>query len=235
MSLSISIIIPVYNEAARIKRSLKKIVDFFRTDDYEIIIVDDGSKDETLDIVKSFNNDRIRIFRNEVNLGKGFSVKRGVLLSTKQYILFSDADLSTPISEFKKFIPFLKTDDIIIGSRAISGSNVKVRQPFYKVFLGRVGNKLIKLLAVKGINDTQCGFKLFNKKTKTIFEKLTVFRWGFDFELLFLAQKNKFRIKEIPVIWINDPRSKVKTGDYLTTFIDLIKIRINNFRGKYNG
>ena len=235
MALSISIIIPVYNEAARIKRSLKKIADYFQSDDYEIIIIDDGSKDETLDIVKSFNNDRIKIFRNEVNLGKGFSVKRGVLLSNKQYVLFSDADMSTPISEFKKFKPFLKTHDIIIGSRALSGSNVKVRQPFYKVFLGRIGNMLIRLLAVKGITDTQCGFKLFNKKTKSIFEKLTVFRWGFDFELLFLAQKNKYKIKEIPVIWINDARSKVKTSDYITTFFDLIKIRVNNLLGKYNG
>jgi len=235
MPLSISIVIPVYNEEARIKHSLQKILHFFRNDDLEIIIVDDGSEDKTVEVVRAFVDDRIKIIRNEVNLGKGYSVKTGVLSSSKKLILFSDADLSTPISEFKKFEPFLKDYDIVIGSRALSQSNVKVRQPGYKVVLGRMGNWLIRLLAVPGIKDTQCGFKLFNRKSKELFKKVTIYRWGFDFELLFMARKRGLKIKEIPVIWINDFRSKVKKVDYLITLLDLLKIRINNFLGKYNG
>ncbi|MFH1597579.1 MAG: dolichyl-phosphate beta-glucosyltransferase [Patescibacteria group bacterium] len=233
MNFSLSIVIPVYNEAARITKSLEKIIKYFERDDYEILIIDDGSSDRTLDIVRSFRNNRIRILRNEVNLGKGYSVKKGVLAATKSHILFSDADLSTPIAEFEKFKPYLKSHDILIGSRAMTNSDVKVRQPIYKVILGRLGNLMIRLLAVKGIQDTQCGFKLFNRQSKKLFTKSTIYRWGFDFEILYIAQKQKLNIKEIPVVWVNDPRSKVKKIDYLITFYDLIKIRINNILGKY--
>ena len=233
MALSISIIIPVYNEAQRIPKNLKKIFRYFQNDDYEVIVVDDGSTDHTAEVVRSLANDKTRILRNQVNMGKGFSVKKGVLAASKKLILFSDADLSTPISELKKLLPFVKTHDVIIGSRALSDSQVRVRQSFYKVLLGRIGNLLIRLLAVKGIRDTQCGFKLFHKKTKYLFEKLTICRWGFDFELLYLVQKTGLSIKEVPVIWINDTRSKVKKIDYLITLLDLIKIRINNLFGRY--
>jgi dolichyl-phosphate beta-glucosyltransferase len=146
-----------------------------------------------------------------------------------------DADNATPLSEFEKFRPLLKSGvDVVVGSRAVDRSQVKIPQPLYRQALGRAGNLLIQLLAVPGIKDTQCGFKAFSHKaTQRIFPLQTISRFGFDFELLFLAHKQGFAMREVAVQWFNSPYSKVKMKDYLYTFIELFVIRWNDLKGRY--
>lgn len=234
-SLALSLVIPLYNERERIKNSLKHILPYLeqKTTEYEIILIDDGSTDGTLETVKELQNNHFRILKNEKNYGKGYSVQKGMLKARFPLILFSDADFSTPLEEWEKFLPYLNNYDIVIGSRAMKDSQIFVHQPFYKEWLGRLGNKLIQLLLLPGIQDTQCGFKLFKKNTLSLFQKQTIKRWGFDFEILYLAQKMGFRIKEVPVRWRNDNRSKVKGVDYLKTLEELLKIRWNTLTNKY--
>lgn len=230
----LSIIVPVYNEEKIIKGNLIKIINFFENKKlvYEIIVADDGSHDKTREIVKSLNNKNIVLTEKRVNKGKGFSVKEGILMSRGECILFTDADLSTPIEEFDKLMEYIEQYDIVIGSRAIKGA--KVKTSFFKKISGRIGNLIIKLLIVKNISDTQCGFKLFNENVKGLYEKQKIYGFGFDFEILFLAQKNNISIKEVPVEWIIRNNSKVKLIDYPKTFLDLIRIKINNLKGVYN-
>ncbi len=237
-SKEISIVIPAYNEEARLPQRLDEIISYLEENkyDYEIIIVDDGSKDKTVDYVKRWTrkNKRIKLLENETNMGKGFSVKKGMLASTKQYVLFTDSDKSTPIDELDNAFKNIKGNDIAIGSRALKDSNVVVKQPFYKVLFGKGGNLLIRLIATPGIHDTQCGFKLFKKSALFVFEKQTIDRWGFDFEILFIARKNNLKIKEFGVKWINDERTKLKLSDYFKTLSELARIRINQLSKKYD-
>jgi len=232
----LSLVIPVYNEKERIKKSLRNIVPYLeqRTADYEIILVDDGSSDNTLEVIEGIRNEHFRILKNERNCGKGYAVQKGMLKSRFPLVLFSDADLSCPIEELEKFLPYLKDNDIVICSRGMKESKISLHQPFYKEWLGKLGNKFIRLLLLPAIHDTQCGFKLFKKEALVVFQKQTVKRWGFDFEILLVAQKMGFRIKEVPVRWQNDKQSKVKHLDYLKTFGELLKIRWNILTNKYN-
>jgi dolichyl-phosphate beta-glucosyltransferase len=234
---SLSLVIPVYNEEKRIKKSLERIVSYLGgiCNEYEIIIVDDGSGDGTVETVNNTLKDRFQIIKLKQNRGKGYAVKQGMLVAKYDYILFSDADLSTPIEEIEKFRQYVGEYDIIIGSRAMTDSNIEIHQPKFKEFLGRVGNKFVQLMLLPGIQDTQCGFKLFNQKSLKVFEKQTIDRWGFDFEVLWLAKKMGFKIKEVPVHWINDFATKVSGfSNYVTTFIELLKIRWNSMTKKYN-
>jgi len=230
-----SVVIPVYNEAKRIEEGLKKILNFFNDNqfDYEIIIVDDGSTDQTVKIIKEFCCPRIRILQHSKNKGKGAAVKTGALAAQKNFILITDIDLSTPIEELYKLIPYLKNYDIVIASRGVREAQIIQRQPFYKELLGRLGNLLVQILLLPGIKDTQCGFKLFKKKVQKIFQKLTINSWGFDMEMLFLAKRAGLKIKEVGVIWENNPSSKVKLIDYAKVLYDLFKIKINKLLLKY--
>jgi dolichyl-phosphate beta-glucosyltransferase len=235
--LNLSVIIPAYNEEHRIKETLNKIINHLNKKkyNYEIIIVDDGSKDKTISIIQNIKNKKIRILKNEINKGKGYSIKRGVLNATRDLILFSDADLSTPIEELDHFIKYLDYD-IIIGSRALKESNIIIHQPFYREYSGKIFNLFVKLFTVRGIKDTQCGFKLFKKDIAyNIFKKQTIDRFGFDVEILYIANKYNYKIKELPVHWLNDTKSKVSLfKDSIRMFLDLIKIRINDIKGLYN-
>ncbi len=235
--MELSVIIPAYNEEGRLGQSLTKIASYLdaKKINYEIIVVDDGSQDNTANLVNEFGNNRIKLLRNSQNMGKGFSVKRGMLAAKKNYVLFSDADLSTPIEELEKFIPFLDGYDILIGSRNLKDSDIRIRQPFLRSKLGRIFPILVKLLLVGGIKDTQCGFKLFRKKAIIpIFSRQTLNNFGFDVEILFIAKKLGFKIKEIPIIWVNSSGSKVRLlRDPLKMFWDIIRIRQNNKAGAY--
>jgi dolichyl-phosphate beta-glucosyltransferase len=229
--MKLSVVIPVYNEERRIKDSLDKINKYLKNKNYEIIVVDDGSTDKTREIVQKFKN--IIITKKRKNKGKGYSVKQGMLMAKGEYVLFLDADLSTPIEELGEFLKLIKKYDVVIGSRAIKGS--KVKTSWYRKLLGRIGNFFISILAVKNIKDTQCGFKLFRKEAaKKIFEKQTINGWGFDFEILHIAQKLGFSIKEQPVNWTLGKESKVKLTDYPKTLIELFKIWINELKGMYS-
>ncbi len=231
--IEISVVIPTYNEEEKISETLKSVLAYlssnFKT--FEVIVVDDGSQDRTLQEVEKYP--QIKILRNLINHGKGYSVKKGILASQGELILFMDADSSTDISELKKLQPYLSDFPIVIASRAIENSQVLKRQNLFKVFLGRSGNKLIQYILGLQINDTQCGFKLFQSKTKNLFNQLTINRWGFDFELLFLAKLFHYPIKEVPVTWVNRQESRVTSLSYLQTLLQVFQVRLNYLIGKY--
>lgn len=236
----ISIIIPAYNEEARIGPTLERIDEYMRSAgvDYEMIVVDDGSTDNTPSVVSDAARrmEGLRLVDNRVNRGKGFSVKNGFLNSSGRLVLFSDADLSTPIEELERFLPEIERGaDIVIGSRSLKESNIIKRQPFYRVLMGKTFNKLVRLLTVSGLVDTQCGFKLFRRDScEPLFKAQRVERFAFDVELLFLAQKKGLQIAELPVKWINSPQSKVHpVRDSLRMASDLLRIRMNYLIGRY--
>ena len=230
----LSVIIPAYNEEKRISSTLQKIGSFFdgKNMDYEVIVVDDGSGDRTVEISDNSalaKSGRLKVFRNGENRGKGYSVKRGVDVADGEYILFSDADLSTPVSAFDKLFESIGNGaDVAIGSRAAAGSVVTVKQPFYRQTMGRVFNLLIRCILGERVWDTQCGFKLFRKEAaKTLFGKMTVTGFAFDAEILFLARRLGFKTEEVGISWENSPDSKVHPlFSSLRMLTDVIKIRL---------
>jgi dolichyl-phosphate beta-glucosyltransferase len=238
----LSVVVPVYNEESRVGKTLEDSMAYLKKKKIraEVLIVDDGSRDKTLEVVGKLKRKAVRgltlkILRHEVNRGKGAAVRTGALAAQGETVLFMDADNATPLSEYDKFRPLLKEGiEVIVGSRAVNRKEVKVPQPFYRQALGRLANLLIQLMVVPGIWDTQCGFKAFTRKAALrIFPLQTINRFGFDFELLFLAHKFGFSMREISVQWFNSPFSKVRMGDYVLTFIELISIRWNDLKGRY--
>ncbi|MEW6096774.1 MAG: glycosyltransferase [bacterium] len=239
----LSIVIPAFNEELRIKETLCKIVEYIKTKDYsyEIIVVDDGSIDRTVEVVKftaESLKESITIIKNERNIGKGGAVKNGILKAKGEFILFSDADLSTPISELDKLLPLVEGEyDIAIGSRALPESDIKLHQPWYRENMGRIFNLFVRLIAVRGIKDTQCGFKCFKGSiAKEVSSKQYINRFGFDVEILFIAKKLGYKIKEVPIKWINSPHSRVHAiKDSSEMLMSLLKIRMNDLKGLYWG
>lgn len=233
----LSLVIPLYNEEVRFKENINEILNFLKENfkEYELILVNDGSNDNTLNIIKFYSekNNKVKIISYNKNRGKGYALRRGILKSNGDYILISDIDLSTPLKDFFNFDKYIDKFDIVIGSRAMKNSNIKKYQNILKVFLGRGGNFLIKFILGLNLNDTQCGFKLFKKNIKKIFELSLIDGFGYDFEVLFLSNKFNFKIKEIGVSWVNDERSKVKFKDYFFTLNELIYVRFNSFFGRY--
>ena len=237
----LSVVIPAYNEEERISKTLEGISDYLQKKEYtyEIIVVDDGSLDSTVDLVGSIsrNNGNIRVLRNGVNRGKGYSVKRGVLASSGEYVLFSDADLPIPIEEVEKLFDWLRSGyEIAIGSKRLKESKSFIDQPLYRRLMGRIFNILLQLFIIRGINDTQCGFKCFKREAADrIFPKQLVEGFCFDVELLYLAKRWGVPVKEVPVRWTNrDAKTTVKIiPDSLQMVLDLFKIRINYWKGKY--
>ena len=236
----LSVVMPAYNEEKLIKSTLIEIENFLSAQiySYEIVVVDDGSGDKTFSIVKSLQSDfkNLAIIKNDKNRGKGYSVKRGMLFAKGKFRLFMDADNSTSIDQFANFIPFLEGGcDIVIGNRALENSKIKKHQPFYKELFGNIGNKLIKFFVVSKISDTQCGFKCFSSESaQNIFPKLTIDRWGFDIEILVIVNKLGYKVKTVPVVWKNREKTRVRNIDYLFTFKELLKIKINLLTKKYN-
>lgn len=239
----LSIIIPAYNEAQRLKPSLERILDYLKDsgiNDYEIIVVDDGSSDGTSESVGDMVSRKdITIIKNDRNRGKGYSVRRGVMEARGDYILFSDADLSTPIEEYEKLRNALTDEaspaDIAIGSRALKGSDIIRHQPIYRELMGKIFNKMARVLTFKKIKDSQCGFKLFRREAaKKLFGLSRVDGFAFDAEIIFLAQKLGFIVKEIPVRWVNSPNSRVNPlKDSAKMFIEVVKIRLWWLEGRY--
>ena len=229
----LSIIIPAYNEQNRISKTLYKLNSYFEGKEYEIIIVNDGSNDKTVEIVQNIGLDNVVLVNNPGNKGKGYSVRNGMYHAKGDLLLFSDADLSTPIEELEKFMPLIDQGfDVVIGSRALKESNIEKHQPYYREAMGKVFNVIVQSLVIKGIKDTQCGFKLFTREAvKKIFPKQKLDGFSFDVEILFLAKKFGYKIKEIPVTWINDEETKVSSiKDSSRMFIDILKIRLNHLK-----
>ena len=238
MEKKISLVVPAYNEEKLIVSSLKNILTYMIKNKYnfEVIVVDDGSKDKTKEKVRSIKDKHVKLLSYKPNKGKGHAVKIGMLAAKGDLLLFLDADLSTPIEEIEKFIPLTKNYDVVIASRALKESQIKVHQPFYRELIGKVFNKMVQLLAVWGIKDTQCGFKMFTKKAANIiFKRQRIYGWAFDVELLFIAKKYRLKIKEMPVTWINEGDSRVSPiKSSIQMFIQIFKINLNNIRGYYN-
>ena len=239
----LSVIIPAYNEETRIAGSLEKISVYLEQQSYayEIIIVDDGSTDHTVSLVKDILK-RIAahgtIIQNGVNRGKGYSVRQGVLRSRGKYVLFSDADLSTPIEELEKLLYSLEQGyDIAIGSRGLSGSNIRLHQVWYRERMGKMFNWIAHMLMLTEFSDTQCGFKCFcGDVARMLFIRQKIHHFSFDVEILFLATRYGYKIKEVPIQWINEPNSRVNVlYDSSRMLKDLLKIRYNLWTGKYNG
>ncbi len=237
---SISVIIPAYNEAQRLPITLRRVREYFTApaNDFEIIVVDDGSTDATeSEVIKAASEfPGIRLIKNETNRGKGFSVRRGILASTKDLILMTDADLSTPIEEIAKLLPFVQNDfDITIGSRAMAESDLAVRQPWYREGMGKIFNIFVRAMILGGIKDTQCGFKLMRgKAARKVFEKCRIDGFSFDVEALYIARILGYKIKEVPVRWLNSPASRVRIiKDSSRMFLDLLWIRAYGLLGYY--
>lgn len=236
----LSVIIPAYNEAERIPKTLIDIdkhlsrVDFT----YEIVVVNDGSTDNTAEIVTKMTPSikNLKLLDNKENHGKGAVVRDGMLLTKGEIRLFTDADNSTSVDQFEKMIPFFSEGyDVVIGSRAVPGSKLTPSQPFYRRLLGRLSNLVIQLVNVPGIHDTQCGFKAFTAKAaEEVFTRSKISGWGFDIEALALARALGYRTKEIPITWVNDLGSHVKPSAYLHVFKENLMIRLWLWQGKYN-
>jgi dolichyl-phosphate beta-glucosyltransferase len=238
--MKLSVIIPAYNEEKRITDTLQNVDGYLKTQnyDYEIIVVVNGSHDNTFDVVKNLEASTIQKATaiNLVEGGKGNAVKRGILdKANGDIIMFMDADNATPISEIEKFLPFFDQGyDVVIGSRYTNPDLVKVHQPFYRILLSRMANLLIQMLTVPGIKDTQLGFKAFtNKAAKDIFNYVTISRWGFDMEVLTVALKHGFKIKEVGVSWTEHGGGHVPLKAYVESLLDLFKIKWRSISGKY--
>ena len=233
----LSVIIPVFNEEKRIK-NLKEIISYFKKHRFtwETIIVNDGSTDKTVQVLKSLKREnKFRLISYSPNKGKGAAIKEGILSAKGKYRLFLDIDLSTPITEFDKLLPYIKKYDIVIGSRKMKGSNVIIHQPISREILGKMFTLLSQRILQMRVSDFTCGFKCFSKKAvEEIFPKQTIDRWGFDSEILYISKLKKHSVKEIPVSWKNDPGTKVKfPQDILQSLEELIRIRINSYKGLY--
>ena len=233
----ISVVIPAYNEARRLPKTLKIISNFFdsRQYSYEIVVVDDGSTDKTIEKAKSLGIKHLKVLSYKVNRGKGYAVNYGVSRAGGELIIFADADNSTPFEQIEKLLAYSSEKDVIIGSRYLKDSNILKKQPLSRRIGARLGNLLIRLILLPRINDTQCGFKMFNKTAaREIFARQTIWRWGFDIEILYIAKKLRYKIKEVPIEWLNDTDSKVQSPlVFLATLSELFRIKLNSLQKKY--
>ena len=236
-----SIIVPAYNEAERLGSSLVRMLAYIAESKWaaEIIVVNDGSRDRTAEVVNEFacSNPIVRLIENPGNRGKGYSVRNGMLSAAGQFLLFTDADLSSPIDEAPKLFGVIESGeaDVAIGSRYLQSELQTRKQPIHRRMLGRMFNGALRLILGLSYADTQCGFKAFSRTAaSTIFPSMKIERWGFDPEILFLARRYGLRVAEVPVSWAHDHRSKINPiRDGARMFGELMQVRINSATGKY--
>jgi glycosyltransferase involved in cell wall biosynthesis len=236
-----SIIIPAYNENARIPATLEAVLACVRAQQWsvEVIVVNDGSTDNTAGIVREFARSapELRLMENPGNRGKGYSVRSGMLAARGEIVLFTDSDLSAPIDEAERlFAAIERGADIAIGSRWLESGRQTHRQPLYRQFFGRCFNTVTRAIMRLPFADTQCGFKAFTRAAaQTVFQLQTIERWGFDPEILFIAIKRGLRVEEVAVSWAHDARSRVSyLKDGIKMLQELTLIRWNAFLGRYN-
>lgn len=238
----LSIVVPAYNEQKRLEKTIRLIADYRgkRGLRAQILIVDDGSADETPVIARRLAGELtdVAVVTSPQNEGKGNAVKLGVLAAKGERILFTDADNSTPIEEFEALSRAMDASgaDVVIGSRYLKESRVKIKQSPFRIFVGRVGNFLIRSFIIDGIKDSQCGFKLFRGAVaRDIFSHTRVKRWGFDIEVLAIADLRDYKIVETAVSWYDAPNSRLRpVRDALFTFGELIFIKLNLWGGRYD-
>jgi dolichyl-phosphate beta-glucosyltransferase len=234
----LSVVVPAYNEASRLPSTLRQLRDWLVISrlSHEIVVVDDGSTDGTAEAARAAGGESLVLLRHAPNRGKGYAVRRGMVAATGARRLMTDADLSTPIEELPKLMAELDRGfDVAIGSRAVRGSRIEVHQPFYREAMGRTFNALVQVLLLPGLHDTQCGFKLFTARAaEAAFSPGRLDGFSFDVEALCAARKRGLRIAEVPVVWRNDPRSRVSLGGGGAAFLDLLRIRRLAKQGVYD-
>jgi dolichyl-phosphate beta-glucosyltransferase len=236
----ITIVIPAYNEEARLERTVRDGVAYFRATGrpFEVIVVDDGSRDETSGLARTLGDElpEVRLIRLAANHGKGYAVRTGVVNARGQLVLFADADGATPWAEFGRLEAALAAGaDIAVGSRALHAAGVRVKAKVYRRVIGRVFHSLVELLTVRNVKDTQCGFKLFRAPVAhDLFSRMRMNGFSFDVELLVMAGRRGNQVAEVPVNWEHMPGSKVNlTVDSLRMAVDLFRIRGLCLRGEY--
>lgn len=235
-AMKISVVIPAFNEATRLPESLEKVCAFLAarygdgTDSYEVVVVDDGSDDGTTQVSQRYEERGVRVVTLAENRGKGAALKAGVLSSRGETVLLCDADLSTPIEDLVRLEAKLAVADLVVGSRAVAESDIVFRQPFYREWMGKVFNGIVRFLGITGVRDTQCGFKLMQGVAgRALFQQLTVDRFAFDVELIWLAQRHGYRVAEVGVTWANSAASKVDpVTDSISMFLDVIRLRLRH-------
>lgn len=228
----ISVVIPAFNEESRLKSTLSSVSTFLRSREihYEVLVVDDGSSDATSAVARGFAEQAVHALQLDCNQGKGAAVRHGILSSRGAQVLISDADLSTPIEDLLKLRPHLQDVPIVIGSRAVEDSDVVVRQPIYRELMGKTFNKLIRLAGVWGIDDTQCGFKLLDGDVaRRLFDIMITPGFAFDVELVWLAGRLGFGVREVGVAWHNSPSSRVQPLlDPPKMLLEILRFRIHH-------
>jgi dolichyl-phosphate beta-glucosyltransferase len=240
-AIHLSVVIPAYNETHRLPRTLTDVTAYLARQSYaaEVIVVDDGSTDNTAQLVREWPAGpvplRLLAHADGRNHGKGATVRIGLGAAVGAYRLFMDADNSTTLDHVERFWPFFEQGfDVVIGSRDISGANVVIPQAWYKELGGKLGNLIIRMLAAPGIADTQAGFKAFSARcVEAVLPRLTIDRWGFDVELLVAARCNGFRVKELPIVWRNDTASSVPASAYVQVLGEVWRVRRQRARGMY--
>ena len=236
--MEISVVIPAFNEEKKLELSLQKIIQYLEKnfENYEILVIDDGSKDNTPEIIQKYKEKKVRMIQNPKNMGKGFSVKLGMINTKYDPLLFTDADLATPIEETEKFLAAINEGyNVIIASRNLENSKIEVEQPKYRQVLGKGFPFIVKTFLIADFKDTQCGFKMFTKEAaKKIFPRQTIQGWAFDVEIIFIAQELGYKIKELPVTWVDKGDSKLSPiKDSFKMFNEIIKIKYNSLKGEY--
>lgn len=244
MGPTYSIVVPAYNESARLGASLKKILSYIAQQKWsaevEVVVVNDGSSDDTAEIVRRLaqKSPALRLVENPGNRGKGYSVRHGMLQARGAVVVFSDADLSSPIEELPKLLKALDDGaDIAIGSRWLQAELQTQRQPVHRQIFGRIFNLLLRITLGLHFKDTQCGFKAFQRRAvQKIFPLQKIERWGFDPEILFLARKFGFRVEEVPVAWAHSGGTRIHPlTDGSRMFWEMLRIRWYDVTGKYDG
>ena len=234
----LSIIIPAHNEETRLPETLRRVFDFTARQPYstEIVMVENGSSDQTYQIAQAFAKQHAQLsLLQEAQKGKGRAVRQGMLAAQGEYRFMCDVDFSMPVSEIERFLPpSLQGYDVAIASREASGAQ-RIGEPYYRHFIGRIYNGLIRILALPGLQDTQCGFKCFRGRVaEDLFRRQTLTGWSFDVEILFIARLLGYKIVEIPIPWYYDPHSKISVvRDSFKMGMDLLTIRLNGLRGIY--
>ena len=240
-SPQLSIVIPAYNESARIERTLARVMECVAQQgwDAEVLVVDDGSKDSTPEIVQEWMQryPRLHLIKNVGNRGKGYSVRNGLLQAAGEIVMFTDADLSAPMEEAERLFAAIREGaDVAIGSRWLDKQRQTIHQPLYRRFFGRCFNWVTRLIMGLPFKDTQCGFKAFKRSAaQIIFRLQRIERWGFDPEILFIAQKLGYEIREVPVTWGHDERSRMSyLKDGMKMLEEMAVIRANSLAGRYD-
>jgi dolichyl-phosphate beta-glucosyltransferase len=235
-----SIVLPAFNESERIAATIENIFTFAAKKSWqtEIIVVNDGSTDDTVEVVRRCAATRpgLRLLQNPGNRGKGYSVRHGILQAQGEILLFSDADLSSPIAEAEKlFAAIAAGADIAIGSRWLKTELQLRRQPLYRQIYGRIFNLALRLILGLQFKDTQCGFKAFTRRAAhALFPLQKIERWGFDPELLYLAKRLHLRVEEVPVAWAHREGTRINPlRDGMRMFVEMLQIRWNGLRGDY--